>query len=88
MDSLTLVFMAARFAKDMHIYHDRMTLSKMLLFFCKLFKPVDGLLPILSSEINKALLLTEIGAGRDKERVDGVIHNLRKIIMAPYMAHR
>lgn len=39
------------------------------------------------TEISKALLVAEIGAGRRKEKIDNMMYNLRTVITEPYMAH-
>ena len=38
------------------------------------------------TEINQALLITEIGASREQDRINGIMENLRKIVEEPYLA--
>jgi hypothetical protein len=37
-------------------------------------------------EINQALLITEIGASREQDRINGVMENLQKLVTEPYLA--
>ncbi|XP_028392369.1 inositol monophosphatase 1-like [Dendronephthya gigantea] len=46
-------------------------------------KPIK---PSNVTEINQALLITEIGASREQNRINGIMKNLQKIITEPYMA--
>ncbi|CAB3988279.1 Inositol monophosphatase 1 [Paramuricea clavata] len=39
-----------------------------------------------ATEISQALLITEIGASREQDRINGIMDNLQKLVLEPYLA--